>query len=178
MKPSSLFLFIFKDFIYLFIYLLTYLERKGGRTRGRETPVSCPSHAPQLGTGLQPRHCPDQESNQSVTICFVGWCSTNWVMLVRARHLVYIFSLFFSLQLDVKTFLFYYLHKCEGTIHTWPSHPLLKAYILPRTFSLRLPSSSPRWAATSKTAEVLHFNKKVYKMCSTCQLDINLHGGK
>ena len=44
--------FFFKDFIYLF------LEGKEGRKRGRETLISCLSHAPNWGPGPQPRHVP------------------------------------------------------------------------------------------------------------------------
>ena len=40
--------------------LFTYFERerKGGRKRGRETLISCPTHAPNQGPGLQLRQVP------------------------------------------------------------------------------------------------------------------------
>ena len=42
-----------KNFVYLFLE-----KGKGGRDRGRETSISCPSHAPNQGPGPQPTHVP------------------------------------------------------------------------------------------------------------------------
>ena len=68
--PGFYFLFIFKDFIYIF------LERgEGRRKRGRETSMcGCLSHVPHWGPGWQPRHLP-WLGIEPVALWFTSWRS-------------------------------------------------------------------------------------------------------
>ena len=62
--PSLLFLYIFfKDFIDLFLERGEMRERQKQQCE-RETLISCPLQAPQLGETCNPGMCPDQESSQ------------------------------------------------------------------------------------------------------------------
>ena len=52
-------------------------ERQGEKHKGvRETPIGYLLHAPQLGTGSQPRHVP-RPGIKLVTFCFLGQRLTN-----------------------------------------------------------------------------------------------------
>ena len=78
----AMFLYLFKkDFISLF------LERKGGRKRGREISMSgCLSCAPYWGPGPQPRH-ESWLGFEPTTLWFAGWCSIHWATPARAISL-------------------------------------------------------------------------------------------
>ena len=77
MRVVFLFLLFFKEF-YLF------LERRGGREKGRETLIAWLSHAPNWGSGPQPRHVP-WLGIKLVTFCSMGQCPTHQATLVRTN---------------------------------------------------------------------------------------------
>ena len=70
-RQLKLSLFLFKDFIYLF------LERGEGQKRGIETSMcGCPLHTPYWGPNLQPKHVP-LLGIKPATLWFAGWHSIH-----------------------------------------------------------------------------------------------------
>ena len=80
-----------------FCFLSLFLERKGGRKRGketlmcfsvsvRETSIGCLLHTPNWGPGLQPRHVPSW-GIEPATSQFAGWRSIYWATPARAQNI-------------------------------------------------------------------------------------------
>ena len=92
--------FIFKRF-----YLFIFREGKGGRKRGRETPVcGCLSRAPYWGPGLKPRHVP-WLGIEPATLWFTGRRSIHWATPARAKVITFNDYIYFSF-LEVPWLLF------------------------------------------------------------------------
>ena len=82
---NTSFIFLQKDFIYLF------LERGEGREKERERNINVwlPLTHPHWGPGPQPRQV-SWVGIKLVTLGFTGWCSIHWVTKARAKLYWYI----------------------------------------------------------------------------------------
>ena len=86
--PSSFSFFsFFKGINFFFLRFYLFLDRKGGRKRGRETSMcGCLSHAPPLWTWPTTRHVPCL-GRKPATFWVTGHCSIYWVTPARAQVL-------------------------------------------------------------------------------------------
>ena len=92
---------VFKDFIYLFLlflFIYLFLERGDGREKEEEKPqctrdtsITCLSHAPRWGPGLQPRHVP-RLGIKPGTFRFTGQHPIHWATPARAIVCFFNFS--------------------------------------------------------------------------------------
>ena len=99
----SVFLFVFYLLISFFFFKILFGFRREGREKERErnsnvstfvrdTWISCLSHAPNWGPGLQPRHVP-WPGIKLITFQFAGQSSIHWATPARVPFFIIFFIL-------------------------------------------------------------------------------------